>query len=425
MATAQQQIPAQQVQNATNGNNILQTTVQLVQRYWLRVTVQMQEGTGTRAAANLPYTLTQQDAQNNANWIVLSNSITHISSGEAKFAIPGAGRYRLYVKEPNVTIPAGNTFPIPYHQLPSGQASQREVQPWMELVVTESGAPQTFNVAQVHPNTLGRPANLYPAAANSLGPLNNTHASAAHALNLGEYRIKNQLWSDISTCYGTSHPSITGSVNRAALEQIYGEHLVPDGQTATRELQLTNRIVRFEAMSTQGGRQTQGFADANLMTADECLRKTHPSVLDWWLSAMQALNITYARSTGAWRPHTGSTRHRYSLALDITHLRTVATGSDGNDVTVEIHLHRIEGTDAKPTASDAETNTPTKVLRRDFSRRFHRYLAEQRQTGALGWLGGPWELTYANVGMQGNTTFIKTDSIHIHHVHVSVGREQP
>ncbi|WP_343547798.1 hypothetical protein [Ralstonia sp.] len=118
MATAQQQIPAQQVQNATNGNNILQTTVQLVQRYWLRVTVQMQEGTGTRPAANLPYTLTQQDAQNNANWIVLSNSITHISSGEAKFAIPGAGRYRLYVKEPNVTIPAGNTFPHPVSPTP-------------------------------------------------------------------------------------------------------------------------------------------------------------------------------------------------------------------------------------------------------------------------------------------------------------------
>ncbi|WP_197342661.1 hypothetical protein [Ralstonia solanacearum] len=425
MATEQQQIPAPQVQSAPNGNNILQTTVQLIQRYWLRVAVKMQEGGGTRPAANLPYTVVKHDAQGDGAWTVLSNGITHASNGEARFAIPGAGRYRLYVKEPNVTIPVGSPFALPYHQTPTGQPSHREVQPWMELLVVESGAPQSFNVTQAHPNTLGRPTSMYPAQVTGLGPLNSSHSSAAHALDLHEYMVKNQLWSDISPCYGTSHASVTNSPNRIALEQIYGEHLTPVGQTAARELQLADRTILFEAMSTEGGRQTQGFTDANLMTADECLRKTHPSVLDWWLSAMQAQHITYARSTGAWRPHTGSTRHRYSLALDITHLRTTVPGENGENIAVEIHLHRIQGADANPLASDADTNTPTKVRRRNFSRSFHQYLAQQRQAGALGWLGGPWALTYANVGLQGITQFIKTDSIHVHHVHVSVGREQP
>jgi hypothetical protein len=56
---------------------------------------------------------------------------------------------------------------------------------------------------------------------------------------------------------------------------------------------------------------------------------------------------------------------------------------------------------------------------------FHRYLAQQRQAGALGWLGGPWALTYANVGLTGSSLFIKTDAIHEHHVHLSVGVDQP
>ncbi|RBZ02159.1 hypothetical protein, partial [Klebsiella pneumoniae] len=62
MATEQQQIPAQQVQSAANGNNILQTTVQLVQRYWVRVTVTMNEENGQpRVASKLPYILVAQD----------------------------------------------------------------------------------------------------------------------------------------------------------------------------------------------------------------------------------------------------------------------------------------------------------------------------------------------------------------------------
>lgn len=86
MATAQQQIPAQQVQNATNGNNILQTTVQLVQRYWVRVTVKMREGAGTVNAGNLPYILVAQDGE---RWTVLSTGITGMSNGRASFGIPG------------------------------------------------------------------------------------------------------------------------------------------------------------------------------------------------------------------------------------------------------------------------------------------------------------------------------------------------
>lgn len=159
MATAQQQIPAQQVQNATNGNNILQTTVQLVQRYWVRVTVKMREGAGTVNAGNLPYILVAQDGE---RWTVLSTGITGMSNGRASFGIPGGGRYRAYTKEPSRTFPTGATFEVPFHQLSNGQDSSREVQPWFDMEVAATGDPQVFQVRQALPNTLGRAANLYP-----------------------------------------------------------------------------------------------------------------------------------------------------------------------------------------------------------------------------------------------------------------------
>lgn len=422
MQQAQQQIPAQQVQAAPNQNGLLQTTVAINQRYWIRITVQMLEGGNPRTAANLPYVVVRQAAEN-APWSVVTTGITGTSNGEARFSIPGAGRYRIYVKEPGRNFLPDTAFTIPFHQFANGQDSAREVQPWWEMNVVAAGA-QSFNITRALPNTLGRAANLYPAA-GAATQLNAQHTTSAHALDMGNHRITNQLWSDISQTYGRNHPTIAASTNRVALEAIYGEGLVPiAGQENGRQLVHAGRTINFEAMATQGGRNTLGFAGGTAMTADECLRKTHPTVLDFWLTAMSALNITYARVTGAWRPHTGSTRHRYSLALDLTHLRRQQ--DDGGELAeVEIHLHRDSGADAKPTATDAQTNTALKRRRRAFSRDFHRYLAQRRQAGELGWLGGPWALTYADVGLTGATQFIKTDAIHVHHVHLSVGTDQP
>ncbi|MDF3835654.1 hypothetical protein P3W85_22270 [Cupriavidus basilensis] len=56
---------------------------------------------------------------------------------------------------------------------------------------------------------------------------------------------------------------------------------------------------------------------------------------------------------------------------------------------------------------------------------FHRYLAEKRTAKELGWLGGPWALTYTQVGVTDNGLFIETNGSHEHHVHISVGTEQP
>ena len=263
MATAQQQIPAQQVQNATNGNNILQTTVQLVQRYWVRVTVTMNEENGPpRVASKLPYILVVQDG---SLWTVVSTGVI-ASTGRASFGIPGAGRYRAYVKEPTRTFQAGSRFDIPYHQLPNGQDSTREVQPWFEMEVTATGNPQIFQVRQALPNTLGRAANLYPAASTSPHTLTQAHTSAATPLDLGNYRITNQLWSDVSRCYGISHAAVTSSASRVALELIYGEQLTAFAQHG-RRLTLDGRKIEFEAGATFGGRQTLGFADDTHMTA--------------------------------------------------------------------------------------------------------------------------------------------------------------
>ncbi|KAA6125209.1 hypothetical protein [Cupriavidus cauae] len=412
----------EQVRVIQNESGLLRTIVSINQRYWIHIDVQMRDNGNTCAAGNLPYVVTRQDVVA-IGWRVVETGITSTSTGEARFSIPGAGRYRLYVKEPGKTFMPDATFPIPFHQLAGGENSNREVQPWWEMNVVSTGL-QSFNIAAVLPNTMGRDAATYPRSVTTM-KLHEQHTTPARALHMGNCCITNQLWSDISQTYGARHPIVVASVNRIALEAIYSESLSPVSvDENSRHLEHRGRTIYFDATATQGGRNTLGFAGDMAMTADECLRKTHPSVMEFWLTTMSELNINYARVTGAWRPHTGSTRHRYSLALDLTHLRALRD-DDGALVEVDIHLHREIGSDANPLASDAQANTAIKRRRRAFSRAFHRYLAERRQARVLGWLGGPWALTYADVGLTGATQFIKSDIVHVHHVHLSVGLDQP
>lgn len=51
------------------------------------------------------------------------------------------------------------------------------------------------------------------------------------------------------------------------------------------------------------------------------------------------MDTTHARTTGAWRPHTGSTRHRYASAIDITHIQTTVTEGQGQRHDVGIWFH--------------------------------------------------------------------------------------
>jgi hypothetical protein len=66
---------------------------------------------------------------------------------------------------------------------------------------------------------------------------------------------------------------------------------------------------------------------------------------------------------------------------------------------------------------------------REFSRRVHVYIANARLRETLGWLGGPWNLTYNQLGIvdqeRGNTEAFATDNTHIHHIHISMGTDQP
>src|SRR5690606_28967552 len=153
-----------------------------------------------------------------------------------------------------------------------------------------------------------------------------------HALNLGDHVISRQLWADASRTYGSLHPLIQQSDFAAALTTIYGEQLTPGTGTGAavhdRTLTFNGITVDFNNQSTTGGRARFSFRDVQpqeRMTPDESLRKTHPVAMEYLLQLLTDLEATYARITGAWRPHTGSTRHRYASAIDITHVRTTVT----------------------------------------------------------------------------------------------------
>ncbi len=421
-------LPSSQINGGAIQNNYQIPVVHWVQ---VRLSMNQHEENGSitqRAATQIPYVWVRESEEHPGQWTVVSTGITGGATGSytlLRLALPGVGAYRAYIREPGLTVGAGAIYNIPFHALASAHDSDREVQPWLALTVTAGNSTQNCSVVQRLPNAFGRAASEYPPSGTAQ-TLTQTHTQAASALNLGTYTMTRQLWSDISRAYGAHHPAITGSTYRQVLESLYREQLP---ESATHIVNLTSdngtRTIEFDSQATFGGRSTCSFLandgqPTGLMTAGESLRRTHPRTVEKILAAMTALNIHYARSTGAWRPHTGSTLHRYASALDITHLYTRVTEQDGTATEVRIRLHRVEDPEANPLNTDAVANTLEKRRKRDFSLAFHRYLAEHKQAGELGWLGGPWQLTYADVGLQGNATCVKTDSLHKHHVHISI-----
>lgn len=421
-ATQAQVVSVAQQPNGTQNN-----TYQIPQQHWLKIAPMMQETSppGTRGAFMLPYVLVRNHPETTGQWQVISTGITPSSASSAiRIPIEGPGQYRLYVKEPTLQFTTGDTFEIPMHSLANGQPSNSEVQPWYAVDAAEGTAAHTLTVSRALPNTLNRPAADYRPTGEPV-TLTNQHLSQANALNLGEYVITHILWGDISQAYGANHPTIAASAHRAALEDIYGERLTAEGNARILNLPAVARQVYFDSMSTSGGSQNaKSFQNNFMMSRNECLRRTHPTVLEFLLETMQSLNLHYARVTGAWRPHTGSVRHRYASALDLTHMRTRVEGSNGQPIEVEYRFHRTDapGPDSNPLGAGTSV---TAQRRRAACMAFHHYIAQQRQGGTLGWLGGPWALTYANVGLAGSSLFIKTDAIHVHHVHLSVGVDQP
>jgi len=143
---------------------------------------------------------------------------------------------------------------------------------------------------------------------------------------------------------------------------------------------------------------------------------------------MRDLDITYARGTGAWRPHIGSTRHRYASAIDLTHVRTTVNGANNQQHSVTIQFHRTTSPNSNPIAT-GQPETAERTRMREFSRRVHGYIANARLQGTLGWLGGPWRLTYNQLDIVDpnvpNTEAFATDATHVHHIHISMGTDQP
>lgn len=389
---------------------------------WVKTKVQMRGDNGAvQTASNLPYVFVSREFMAE-EWKVVSADRTP-ANGVIRLPLHGTGEFRAYVKEPGEDFTPGDPFIIPQHALAEGGDSGREVQPWLCLTVHTGSTHDSWALDQQLPNAFERAAADYPNPGNAT--LTKVHTEQNKALNLGNYVITRQLWADASRVYGADHPIVVASDHRDVLELIYQEQLTADGNDLMLEVDEGALTIEFDALATNGGITAQTFLEeGGQMARGESLRRTHPSVLDWWLTAMDALSIHRARVTGAWRPHVGSTRHRYASALDLTHLRTRVDNGNNGEVEVEIHLHR-DDTASNPLASGTAVNTPAKVRKRDFSLRFHTYVAERKRAGELNWLGGPWALTYAQVGLQGNATFIHTDNIHVHHVHLSVGSDQP
>ncbi|WP_454725575.1 MULTISPECIES: hypothetical protein [Cupriavidus] len=414
---------------AQQPNGVLVNTYQAETLHWLKLALQMNTRTASGATtiqgvSNLPYVIVRSDLDSADRWQVVKTGRT--GSGNAPvITIPvnGSGMYRLYIREPTVTYTNGVEFTVPRHALSSGELSDREVQPWYALTVTEGVTPNTLTVTRALPNALGRAGSDYSQPGSPL-TLTNAHTSQNNALSLGTYLFTYVLWGDISQAYGANHPAVTASPHRAALERIYREDLTANGTTLVLTVPGTDKKVYFVADSTNGG---SGFAKSFLhngpMSRQESLRRTHPKVMAFLLEAMQILGLHYVRITGVWRPHTGSTRHRYASALDITHIRTMTTGPDGMPIEVKCHFNLVPESEqgANPLGTEAGADAQR---RRVVSLAFHRYLAERRQAQELGWLGGPWPLTYAQVGLTGASRFIETNDQHVHHVHISVGIDQ-
>lgn len=417
-------IPQQPAAPQTN-TYIIQTT------HWVKIYLSMNqhEDNGSitrRAASSIPYVWVKEENDQEGIWIIVSKGTTGQSVNHTPPAtlltlkISGPGNYRAYIKEPSFESEIGEQYEIPFHALNTAVDSEHTVQPWLALSVTTDSSNSNYTVIQQHPNTLNREASEYPPTGTAR-TLTTAHIQQNSALTLGDYIMTRQLWADSSRAYGAHHPTVINSAFREALEAIYQEHLQESQQHALTGSIGSSVRINFDPQATNGGRSTRSFLANNgqpsaMMTAGESLRRTYPRTIELLFEMMTALNINYARSTGAWRPHYGSTLHRYAAALDITDLYT-RVPTQGGDIEVRIRLNRTDQ-DSDPLATPP-SNSPERIRKRDFSMRVHRYLAEQKMAGNFGWLGGPWQITYQQVGILGNGTPISTNNDHRHHIHLS------
>ncbi|KAF1012767.1 MAG: hypothetical protein GAK31_03984 [Stenotrophomonas maltophilia] len=428
-----------------DGDGVTMTVCRLDRTYYAKIKLQMKSNGATSAATILPYLIIYAAPERPNVWTIRTDP----DAGTGVSGIPGLihmefgrpGRYRVYIKEPTETFARDDAFTVQQHALADGSNSARNVQPLVEFDVTEN-ADCMLSIRTMHPNGLQRTRGTgNDSIPEDRGLLNFTEARTdqelINALDLGNHVISFQLWADASRTYGTQHPTVQNSDFREALTTIYSEGLTVGTGTGEsphdRTLAFGEREIQFNHQSTTGGRSRLSFREDNgqpnnRMTADETLRRTHPATMEFLLKMMRDLNITYARVTGAWRPHIGSTRHRYASAIDLTHVRTTIVGTDGQQHPVAIQFHGALSVDSNPNrTTPAESAVRTRM--REFSFRVHRYIANARAQQTLGWLGGPWPMNYADLGVaateKASNIAIRTDANHIHHIHINMGTYQP
>ncbi len=430
----------------TDDDGVVMNVCQFDKEFYAKTALRM-HNPGVANANILPYLIVKSNADAADNWVVRATDRTDARGTPILIMVDGPGRYRVYIKEPSETYDVGAAFEVPDHALADGTNSGCEVQPLLQLEVN-AVADCSLSGRKTHPNGLGRlrgnGSDQIPIDGTAQNfELNHTTPVIADALDFGDQLITHQLWADASRTYGINHPRVESSPFQTALRLIYSEALTAGtgaGDDAhDRTLTSGGIEIRFDHQATTGARRRLSFLANNgqrdnRMTPDETLRRTHPATMEYLLQMTDDLDITYARSTGAWRPHVGSTRHRYASAIDLTHLRTTTRATDGSLEQVDIHSHRITSPNSRPLRTGPhEAAAHTRM--REFSHRVHVYLARGRQDGRLGWLGGPWLLTYAQLGLEGpinnqgqrvpNGTAFATNDAHIHDVHISVGTDQP
>lgn len=402
----------------------------------------------SHAVSTLPYVIVRAQQDSPDSWMVITEPGTMTSSNATiQLAIDRPGKYRIYIKESTEQLDLDSVFLIQQHALASGIDSGREVQPLLEFEVTED-ANCRLSIQRTHPNGLGRlrgEADDQIPRDGAISRLTDAHTSGslARSLDMGTYTVSRQLWADASRTYGVNHPRIDSSRFRELLRTIYGETLIHGAGTGTerhdRILRTDTIEIQFNNQSTTGGRSSLSFQErggdvAQRMTSDEALRRTHPATMEFLLQMMAELEMTYCRCTGAWRPHFGSTRHRYAASIDVTQFRKTIVAGDGLRHEVDVYMNRNTSSDSNPLPT-ALQETARRVRMRNFSHEIHRYIASAKQERELGWLGGPWELKYAELGLAGprrdlgqaaSTIAINTDdTTHYHHLHISVGIDQP
>lgn len=428
-----------------DGDGVTMTVCRLDRTYYAKIKLQMKSNGATSAATILPYLIVYAAPEAPGTWRVTpaaSNSPRRTDrEGSAHIRVIAPGHYRMYIKEPAEEFTDDSIFPIPQHALADGSDSGHEVQPLVEFEVVES-PDCTLSIRTLHPNgllrTRGDGGDSIPSDTDLLN-FTETHTDGElkNALNLGNYVISFQLWADASRTYGTLHPIVQNSAFREALSTIYSEGLTTGtgtgDSTHDRTLAFGEREIQFNHQSTTGGRNRLSFREDNgqpnnRMTADETLRRTHPATMEFLLKMMDDLDIAYARVTGAWRPHIGSTRHRYASAIDLTHVRTTVVGADGQQHFVTIQFHRRLSANSNPNRT-TPVESAARTRMREFSFQVHRYIANARAQLTLGWLGGPWPMTYNDLGVvataRDDDIAIRTDATHVHHIHISMGTDQP